>query len=250
MTFTALSIAGSDPSGGAGIQADLKTFVDHRVYGMAVLTGLTVQNTRGVFRVEPVEPGLVHDQIRAILSDLPIGAIKIGMLPSPPIAQAVAAALTSYEGPLVIDPLLFASDGTRLGPHPRDFDALFNHATVVTPNEPECIALLGKMTPQVWTAERQVALLMTGGHGHGDSICDRLHLPNGQTHAWSNPRVHSKNTHGTGCTLSAAICANLAHERPLIDAVTDGITYVHQLLAHASHHQLGSGTGPLLHGQI
>jgi hydroxymethylpyrimidine/phosphomethylpyrimidine kinase len=147
---TALSIAGSDPSGGAGIQADLKTFLDHQLYGMAVITGLTAQNTRGVLALEPVRPAFIAEQIAAVLDDMRVDAIKVGMVPSQAAAHAIVRALEGYRGPVVVDPLLFASDDTPIGPGQAGLAALVDRATLVTPNGPECTRLIGDRSPGEW----------------------------------------------------------------------------------------------------
>jgi hydroxymethylpyrimidine/phosphomethylpyrimidine kinase len=247
---TALSIAGSDPSGGAGIQADLKTFLDHQLYGMAVITGLTAQNTRGVVALEPVRPAFIAEQIAAVLDDMRVDAIKVGMVPSQAAAHAIVRALEGYRGPVVVDPLLFASDDTPIGPGQAGLAALVDRATLVTPNGPECTRLIGDRSPGEWAAETSVAVLRTGGHDVGAMVHDRLFLPDGTQHAWAHPRVQSRNTHGTGCTLSASITAGLSRQSPMVEAVADALTYMHALLTRSQAHRLGSGCGPLLHGAI
>jgi hydroxymethylpyrimidine/phosphomethylpyrimidine kinase len=220
------------------------------VYGMAVITGLTAQNTRGVVALEPVRPAFIAKQITAVLDDMRVDAIKVGMVPSPAAAQAIVLALRSYRGPVVVDPLLSASDGTVIGPGQAGLAALVNRARLVTPNGPECTGLVGDRSPGDWATQAGVALLRTGGHDVGAIIRDRLFLPDGTQRDWAHPRLQARNTHGTGCTLSAAITAGLSRQTPMIDAVSDALTYMHALLTWSQAHKLGSGRGPLLHGTI
>lgn len=239
---TALTIAGSDSGGGAGIQADLKTFLDHRVYGMSVITAVTAQNTRGVTGVWPVTPEGIRAQLAAVFADLPVDAVKIGMLGDAVTIGIVADFLASLPArpPIVLDPVMIAKGGASLL-HADAVAALRERlvplATLVTPNVPEAEALgdLGGAT-----------VLYKGGHAEGDVVIDRLVGP-GFERAWHHPRVTSRNTHGTGCTLSSAIAARLARGVPLPDACDQGIAYVSGLLV-ASVESLGSGHGPLLHG--
>ncbi|MDP2311773.1 MAG: bifunctional hydroxymethylpyrimidine kinase/phosphomethylpyrimidine kinase [Pseudomonadota bacterium] len=239
---TALTIAGSDSGGGAGIQADLKTFLDHRVYGMSVLTAITAQNTRGVSGVWSVPVEGIRAQLEAVFADLPVDVVKIGMLGDIATIEAVANVLAALptRPPIVLDPVMIAKGGAPL----LRADAvaalrarLVPLATLVTPNVPEAEALgdLGSAT-----------VLYKGGHAEGGEVVDRLVGP-GLSRVWRHPRVHSRNTHGTGCTLASAIAANLAHGRDLPDACDRGIAYVSALLV-AAVESLGSGHGPLLHG--
>jgi hydroxymethylpyrimidine/phosphomethylpyrimidine kinase len=239
---TALTIAGSDSGGGAGIQADLKTFLVHHVYGMSVITAVTAQNTRGVHGVYPVGADGVRAQLAAVFADLPVDAIKIGMLGDIATIVAVADVLGAlpYRPPIVLDPVLIAKGGAALlAAEALDAlrDRLVPLATLVTPNLPEAAALgdLGA-----------APVLLKGGHGAGQELVDHLSAP-GVDRVWRHPRVDSPNTHGTGCTLSAAIAANLARGMALADACDAGITYVVGLLA-ASRDSVGGGHGPLLHG--
>ncbi|MDP6931747.1 MAG: bifunctional hydroxymethylpyrimidine kinase/phosphomethylpyrimidine kinase [Myxococcota bacterium] len=251
MVATALSIAGSDPSGGAGLQADLKTFVDHGVYGMAVPTALTVQNTLGVGRVHLLDPDLVQEQVSAVLSDLEVGAIKVGMLGSADTVEATARALQGCSAPLVLDPVLRSSSGTDLlDSRGRAclIEALLPRATIWTPNGPEWELLAGGSEPSSWVEERGVALLLTDGHGEGPDMVDRLFVPGHPPRTWRHPRQQSRNTHGTGCTLSASIAARLAQGEPLAEAARGAVAYVAGLLLSSRSHTLGEGTGPLLHG--
>lgn len=238
-----MTVAGSDPSGGAGIQADLKTFLDHHVYGMSVLTALTAQNTRGVSGVHLVPPDFVRAQLRAVFEDMPVDAVKIGMLGDAARIGAVADVLESLptRPPIVLDPVMVAKGGAPL----LDPDAvhalrtrLVPLATVVTPNLPEA-AVLGPL---------DAAVLLKGGHGEGAEVVDTLTMGD-RTWSWRHPRVVSRNTHGTGCTLASAIAANLARGMALPDACERGVAYVAELVA-ASVESVGGGHGPLLHGGL
>lgn len=248
MIPTALTIAGSDSGGGAGIQADLKTFLDHRVYGMSAITALTAQNTRGVTRVDlvPVE-GLLA-QLEAVFDDLPVGAVKIGMLPSPDHVRAVADFLGALpeHPPVIIDPVLVATTGAVLAPdgvvgvmktH------LFPLATLITPNTPEARAFGGP----AWAMTSPTPVLVTGGDADETELVDRLYL-GGEVRELRAPRIATRNTHGTGCTLSSAIAARCARGDALPDAITGAIAYVQGLVAAAASGSLGGGHGPLLHG--
>ena len=226
---TALSIAGSDPGGGAGIQADLKTFRDLDVYGMAVITALTVQNTRGVRSVHPMDPAIVRAQIEAVFDDLPVDVVKIGMVGD--AAAAIAAAIPAGVR-IVLDPVMVAKDGTAL--LRGSLAPLLARAMLVTPNLSEA-EVLGPL---------DVPTLIKGGHGTGDEVVDRL-----GAREWRHPRlpVHA---HGTGCTLSSAIAAYLARGFPLEEACERAIAYVSGLLAVSLEigGGLGGGHPPLLHG--
>ncbi len=250
---TALSVAGSDPGGGAGIQADLKTFIDHGVYGMAALTALTAQNTREVRAVHVVPPEMVATQIATIRDDLPIGAVKIGMLANAGVARAVAGALRGLSVPIVLDPVLVAKSGAHLlDPEAEAVlrDEVVPLATLVTPNIPEAAVLLQGEAPEAWARRTGKALLLKDGHGEGWEVADRLYLPDGRVRTWRHPRQETRNNHGTGCTLSSAITARLARGEALEQAVEGGLMYVTRLLRLSADHALGSGHGPLLHGDV
>lgn len=258
MTATALSIAGSDPSGGAGIQADLKTFSAHGVYGMAALTALTAQNTTGVSGLHMVPPAFVAQQIRDVLADIPPDAIKIGMIATAQIAAAVADALTS-DAPLILDPVMVAKGGHALLADDAVAvirDTLLPRATIITPNLPEAAALLGTTTATT-TAEIEEhatallalgpqAVLLKGGHMDDPESPDLL-LTVTHKHWLNAPRTDTKNTHGTGCTLSAAIAANLAKGLSMPDAVAQAKTYISGAIAAADGLALGNGHGPTHH---
>jgi hydroxymethylpyrimidine/phosphomethylpyrimidine kinase len=252
----ALSIAGSDPSGGAGIQADLKTFAAWRVYGAAVLTALTAQNTRGVRGTHLIPPPFVRAQLDAVLDDLALHAIKTGMLPDAPTVEAVAAALRACpDVPLVVYRLLFSTSGHALA-DASALDALRRvlvpRAYLVTPNLAAAAALTG--TPvrtradMAGAARALVALgaraaLVTGGH-LADSACDVL-FTDGRCTEFDGPRLAVASTHGTGCTLSAAITAALARGDGLPRAVARAKRYVTRGLARAL--AVGHGGRPLDH---
>lgn len=239
---TALTIAGSDCGGGAGLQADLKTFLTRGVYGMSVVTAITAQNTCGVRAVVLTDPTMVRDQLRAIFDDFPVDAIKTGMLGSAAIIDAVCEVLESLSSrpPLVIDPVLLAKDGSSLL-EPQALHALRTRlvplASLVTPNLPEA-EVLGKLAAPV---------LLKGGHGTGAWVEDVLWF--GDTfHMYRHRRIASRNTHGTGCTLSAVIAAELAKGADLSEACATGVRYVSRLVRGAARGSLGAGFGPLLHG--
>lgn len=256
----ALTIAGSDSSGGAGIQADLKTFTAFGVYGASVLTALTAQNTRGVTAVELATPAFVTAQMRAVLSDLDVGAIKTGMLASRALVEAIAAELDgSAAVPLVVDPVMVATSGDRL----IDDDAvdavktlILPRALLMTPNLPEAARLLdGAVATTEAEARAQLdglarlgakAVLLKGGHGTSAEAVDLL-WHDGHVTRLAAPRIATRNTHGTGCTLSAAIAALLASGVELSAAVARAKTYVHRAIAAAAQGSVGKGHGPVDH---
>lgn len=241
---TALTIAGSDPSGGAGIQADLKTFVDHGVYGMSVLTALTAQNTRGVSAIHTPPREFLRAQLDAVFADMPVDAIKIGMLGDAGIIHTVAHFLRDLPArpPIVLDPVMFAKGGHPLL-DPAAIGALKAElvplASLVTPNLPEAEEL-GEI--------QDVPLLLKGGHADEAEVEDRLHIPGAGTYTYRHPRVDSVNTHGTGCTLSSAIAARLALGHTLQEACQGGVAYVAHLIRASVDGGLGHGHGPLRHG--
>ncbi|ENN88143.1 phosphomethylpyrimidine kinase [Rhizobium freirei PRF 81] len=260
MIRNVLSIAGSDPSGGAGIQADLKTFSARGVYGMAVLTALTAQNTRGVSGVHPVPPQFVADQIAAIFADIRVDAVKIGMIANAEIASAVADILARRRDvPVVLDPVMIAKGGAAL----LAADAvdvltrrLLPLATVVTPNLPEAAALLHEaeaasrddMARQanVLASLGPAAVLVKGGHLEGDESPDVL-ASAGIVTWFEADRLPTKNTHGTGCTLSSAIAAEIAKGLPLPKAIASAKNYLARAVAAAGELSVGSGHGPVQH---
>ncbi|MFL5617110.1 MAG: bifunctional hydroxymethylpyrimidine kinase/phosphomethylpyrimidine kinase [Gemmatimonadaceae bacterium] len=253
-----LTIAGSDSGGGAGIQADLKTFARFGVYGMSVITAVTAQNTMGVRAWERVTPALVGAQIDAVAEDLRPAAIKSGMLGDADVVRAVAEGVRRHAlSPYVLDPVMAASSGDALLT-PDAISAivaeLFPLASLVTPNLDEVGLLLGERPRDVPAMERAAralaaqhgarAALVKGGHLGGDELVDVLY-DGRQLRRFSYPRIRTSSTHGTGCTLSAAIAAALALGVPLLNAVELGLEYVHRAIASAPG--LGSGHGPLNH---
>jgi hydroxymethylpyrimidine/phosphomethylpyrimidine kinase len=255
VTPIALTIAGSDPSGGAGIQADLKTFHQRGVYGMSVLTLLTVQNTRGVSAVEPLAPGLVLAQLEAVLDDLPPHAAKTGALGTAEIIEALAGRAAHFRFPLVVDPVMISKHGAPLlAEAARDSLAhkLLPQATLVTPNVHEASALAGRpVTDAASMAEAARAIaqlgpkavLVKGGHLRGDAA-DVLYA-DGQLYWFSARRIDTPHTHGTGCTYSAAITAELAKGADLRAAIETAKRYI--TLAIETNPGLGHGTGPVNH---
>jgi hydroxymethylpyrimidine/phosphomethylpyrimidine kinase len=260
MIRNVLSIAGSDPSGGAGIQADLKAFAARGVYGMAALTALTAQNTRGVSGVHLVPAVFVADQIRSVLSDIRVDAVKIGMIANAAIAEAVADALQPHRGiPIVLDPVMIAKGGATL----LDIAAigalttrLLPLATMLTPNLPEAAALLGEghaeSREQMQDQARKLLtlgpgmVLLKGGHLGGNDSPDVLASADHIT--WFEaPRVPTKNTHGTGCTLSSALAAELAKGKSPEAAVAIAKRYLADAVAAAGQLGVGSGHGPVHH---
>jgi hydroxymethylpyrimidine/phosphomethylpyrimidine kinase len=254
---TALTIAGSDPGGGAGIQADLKTFAAFGVYGASAITAITVQNTLGVEAVAPLTADLVIAQIEAVAGDLSIDATKIGMLATAAIVEAVVAVIAELELPLVVvDPILVSTNGERL------LDAegvqamiaeLMPLARVVTPNLPEAEALSGRRitSPEdARGAARRIhemgaaAVIITGGHGSGQEVVDLL-FDGHAFHEFRAPRIDSRHTHGTGCTFASAVAAGLALGHDLPDAARRAQQYVGGAIAHAP--AIGQGRGPLNH---
>ena len=253
----ALTIAGSDSGGGAGIQADLKTFHQFGVYGTSVIVALTAQNTRGVRSVHPVPADMVGQQLAAIADDLPPAALKTGMLASAALVRQVSDAIRGYGwSRLVVDPVMVATSGDRLLDAEAEAvvrEALVPLAAVVTPNLEEAAILAGLPVEGVTSMERAGrrilalgagAVLVKGGHLSTTTLLDLLVTPAG-TRRFEHPRVETTSTHGTGCTLSAAITAGLALGRPLETAVSDGIDYVQRALRAAPG--LGGGHGPLNH---
>ncbi len=260
----ALTIAGSDSCGGAGIQADLKTFAINGVYGASVVTALTAQNTRGVQQVHVPPAAFVGAQITAVLEDLPVDAIKTGMLATADIVQTVAGAVRQRpEVPLVVDPVMVATSGDRLlQPDAISalVDGLIPHAWLLTPNRPEAAVLLDTAPAQsIGEAERQAwdllrlgcaAVLLKGGHPAGAAAAEAVDVlvsAEGACAQFAAPWVTTNNTHGTGCTLSAAITAALARKEPLEQAVRVAKTYLTAALRAAQDQAIGRGCGPVDH---
>lgn len=264
MTAIAVTIAGSDSSGGAGIQADLKTFAALGVYGASVITALTAQNTQGVSGIHDVPADFITAQIDAVFSDLDIAAVKIGMLSRAVAIRTVAADLIRYKARnIVLDPVMVATSGDRLL-NEDAIIALRNEliplADVVTPNLPEAAALTGatlaRNEQEMEIQAREILalgprwVLIKGGHavdiGTGGESVDLL-VGEGGTARLTAKRIATKNTHGTGCTLSSAIAAGLAKGEDIVAAVHDGKAYVTSAIAAADKLNVGYGHGPLHH---
>ena len=259
MAFQALTIAGSDSGGGAGIQADLKTFSALGVYGASVLTAVTAQNTHAVTGVEMISPKMIRAQMAAVFDDLAIGAVKIGMLGDPETITAVAEGLAGCAAPVVFDPVMVAKSGDALLSAEAVAtlsDRMLPLAHVLTPNLPEAARLLDRpeATDEATMLEQGRALLsagpgavlMKGGHGKGQTCVDLL-ITADETLRLSAPRQHTANTHGTGCTLSAAIAAGLARGQTLQDAVQAAHAYLQRAITAADTLNIGSGHGPVHH---
>lgn len=254
----ALTIAGSDSGGGAGIQADLKTFQAFGVFGTSAVTAVTVQNTRGVSAVHPVPIDIVTGQIRAVAEDLRPAAIKTGMLATAELTRAVAGAIRDHDLPnYVLDPVMVATSGDRL----LDSDAegaligdLLPLAALATPNLEEASILAGfpvetpegmRRAAQIIVEQGARAALLKGGHLPNEELVDILW--DGQDwYEWRHQKIETRHTHGTGCTVSAAVAAGLAHGASLREAVERALDYVHRAIRAAPG--LGSGNGPLYHG--
>ncbi|WP_418281845.1 bifunctional hydroxymethylpyrimidine kinase/phosphomethylpyrimidine kinase [Halorubrum sp. DTA98] len=275
----ALTIAGSDSGGGAGIQADLKTMTVHGVFGTSVVTATTAQNTRGVHDVHPVPAGHVASQYDAVVDDFPVGAVKTGMLATADVVETVAERLAGFPNPVVVDPVMVAATGDRLLPPEAEvaYDDLIAEATLVTPNVDEAEVLVGdpittaddaEAAGRALVARGASAALIKGGHlaADGDTVVDTLVVDTdtlvvdtvvdtlavdsdtGEEHGGTtetirieNPRVDTDATHGSGCTLSSAIAARLARGEPLRDAVTAAVNGMGATIARG--YDVGSGPG-------
>ncbi len=244
-----LALAGFDPSGGAGLLADIKTIHALGGYGTGVITAQTVQNTCRVqaTRIEP--PELIEAQLGALLEDTPPDAIKIGMLDKADVVEAIATALEDWQGPLVFDPVIVSSSGHPLYDDPLStLKPLLQCATLITPNQHEAEQLgqtLG-CAPEALAHELDCAVLLTGGDMAGDQIIDRLYLPDGAVQTFSHARIDTPNTHGTGCTLSSAIATLLAQDHSVSEAIQQAIEWMQRRLA-ASNWHIGHGRGPIRH---
>jgi len=254
MTPVALTIAGSDPSGGAGLQADLKTFHQFGCYGMSVVTLITVQNTVAVEAVELLDPELVRRQLEAVVSDIPPGAAKTGALGSAGIIRVVAEWARESAVPLVVDPVMISKHGAELladDARRALAEELLPHCALVTPNAPEAARLTGLVVEDragMQAAARRLlemgaaAALVKGGHVAGDEAADLLLSPSGAV--WlTAPRVDTRHTHGTGCTTAAAVAAGLAQGLALEAAVRRAKAFVTEAIRQAPG--LGRGSGPL-----
>jgi hydroxymethylpyrimidine/phosphomethylpyrimidine kinase len=256
----ALTIAGSDSSGGAGIQADLKTFAALSVYGASAITALTAQNTRGVSGIHAVPSEFVTAQIDAVFADLDVKAVKIGMVAQLATIEAIAASLVRWSPKhIVLDPVLVATSGDRLLPTEavaRLRTELIPLASLITPNLPEAAALLDEEIASDQAAiERQgrrllalgcPAVLIKGGHGQGSESIDYLVRGHGML-ALPAPRIATQNTHGTGCSLSSAIAAGLAKGEDLESAVRNAKAFISAAIAAADRLGVGHGHGPIHH---
>ena len=260
MTAIAVTIAGSDSGGGAGIQADLKTFSALKVYGASVITALTAQNTQGVQGIHDVPADFIAAQMDSVFSDLKVDAVKIGMLSQVGVIETVAAGIERHGiSRVVLDPVMVAASGDRL----LSEDAiaalrtvLLPHAAIVTPNLPEAAAILGEEVAQdeqtmLDQGKRILAMgpsavLIKGGHGSGPESTDLL-IESTNVHRFPAPRIATKNTHGTGCTLSSAIAAKLALGYTLHPAVEAAKAYISAAIAAGRDLDIGQGHGPVHH---
>lgn len=256
----AMTIAGSDSGGGAGVQADLKAMASFGVYGTSVLTAVTAQNTVTVSAVQEVRPDVVEAQIAAVLDDFDVRAVKIGMLASSRIVRAVAWSLRGYRGAMVLDPVMVSKSGDSLLHHDAVatlIGELVPRATVLTPNLPEAARLLGREAADSVPASAEQgrallrfgpsAVLVKGGHAAGARCRDVLVMPEAEPRVFESARIDTRHTHGTGCTLSSAIAASLARGNPLPAAVEAAHAYLHDAIRAADRLDLGSGHGPVHH---
>lgn len=253
---TALTIAGSDCSGGAGLQADLKTFAAHGLFGMSVVVSVVAENTCQVAGIQHISPEIIEKQIDMVFEDIPPDTVKVGMLPTPSIMSAVAGKLAALRPPhLVIDPVMIAKNGCPLM-EPEAIEAFIKVVLplggLLTPNIPEAERILGcaiKTPTEMAEAARAIcrlgcdAVLVKGGHYDGEAL-DIL-FDGQQSYSFCAPRIPTKNTHGTGCTLSSAIAARLAEGLPLPEAVEKAKAYVTEAIRHSL--PLGKGCGPTNH---
>lgn len=257
----ALTIAGSDSSGGAGIQADLKTFAAHQVYGASVIVALTAQNTQAVRAIHPVPADFVAAQIDAVFEDLDVAAVKIGMLATAELIETVADGLEHHGARnIVLDPVMIAASGGRLLQEDA-IEALKRRllplATLVTPNLPEAAALLGTAMAETEEAAAEQGgaiaalgaanVLVKGGHASGEDSVDVLVSKSGQRQRFVAPRIETLNTHGTGCTLSSAIASGLAHGIELAEAVALAKRYISAAISASDAVRVGHGHGPVHH---
>lgn len=256
-----LTIAGSDSGGGAGIQADIKTISALGCYATSAITAVTVQNTLGVTAIHEVPPGIVADQVKAVLEDIHPAAVKIGMIPSAAHVLAIAGVLQQYSQlPVVLDPVMIASSGYRLAAEQVTGSMvrhLFPLSAIITPNIDEAAVLTGlhiKNVQQMETAARQLiqtsgcrAVLLKGGHLKGTVMYDLLLEKNGTPVIVQADYIESSNTHGTGCTLASAIAVYLAQGHAMTTAVTQAKIYTTQAINAGKNVQTGAGKGPLNH---
>ena len=257
-----LSIAGSDSSGGAGIQADLKTFSALGVYGTTAITAITAQNTQGVHSLFPIPPQMVYEQIIAVINDLHPSFIKIGMLSNIEIVLAVTDALRQYSIPIILDPVIVSTSGHRLLSLEAQKiikEKLLPISTLITPNIPEMLALtsmpLTSFKEKTSAAQHLMSygatsILLKGGHEEGNTKTDILFTQsaNGiESTLFSAPTISTPNTHGTGCTLSSAITAFMARGLCLNDAITEAKKYITKAISAGANIKIGHGSGPVNH---
>jgi hydroxymethylpyrimidine/phosphomethylpyrimidine kinase len=252
----ALTIAASDSGGGSGLQGDLKTFEALGVYGATAVTAVLARNTTGITAIHDLPAAVVRDQVRAVLSDLPPGAIKVGMLSTIPVIRAIAAELRRTPAPVVLDPVMISRDGARLlraTSVSSLIKDLLPRASIVTPNLPEASLLAGfpirnesdaKRAARAIQALGPQAVLIKGGHGEGPSVVDGL-LDGRTWHLFQTSRLETRHTYGTGCALSSAITAWLARGETLPEAVEKALKFVRRAIEEAPG--LGSGQGPIGH---
>lgn len=244
MPPSVLSIAGSDPSGGAGIQADLKTFSAHKVYGMAIPTLITVQNSTGVLSVHPLPADLIAKQLLHLLEDIKPRIIKIGALGNQEIISSIANILSQFSIPIVLDPVLYSSSGAELldsSAQETLIKKLLPLCTLITPNQAEYSRLFSEEKPSCFT-------LITDGEASNNQLCtEKLISSQGEETRFTHLHLQRRNTHGTGCTLSSAIAAQLALGASIPMACQEGIGYVYRLLERSDQYDLGSGRGALGH---
>ena len=256
-----LSIAGSDSGGAAGIQADLKTFSALGCYGMTAITALTAQNTLGVQAIHGVPASFLKAQLQSVLDDIGVDAVKIGMLHSPEVVEVVAWAIDHYGlKKLVLDPVMVATSGDRLIAEETVsvlVKELFPRVQLVTPNLDEASLLLQQPLTEVDQLHKAAqaliemgakAVLLKGGHLPGDALCDVLQTSGSDAVVFEATRIHSRNVHGTGCSLSSAIAAHLALGQSMADAVTAARAFIRRAIADGAGVKTGEGHGPLNHG--
>ena len=257
-----LIVAGSDSGGGAGIQADIKTVTMLGGFATTAITAITAQNTLGVTAVMPVPAEMVVQQMEAVLSDIGTDAVKIGMIGSAETVEAVASRLSGevMQGlSIVFDPVMIASSGSVLADEATiaAFDRIAHVATLITPNAPELSALTGRsveteaqlqIAAKAYAVRTGTAILAKGGHLAGESLVDLLVAPDGQVTRWSSTRIDSRNTHGTGCTLSSAIAAELGRGRGLVDSITRAREFVRAAMRAAPG--FGAGHGAMGHQAV
>ncbi|WP_343561509.1 bifunctional hydroxymethylpyrimidine kinase/phosphomethylpyrimidine kinase [Kiloniella sp. b19] len=259
-TPVALTIAGSDSGGGAGIQADLKSFSARGVFGTSAITAITAQNTLAVTAIQAIDLPVVAAQIKAVLDDIHPHAIKIGMLADSGVIKTVVEALKDYHGPVVLDPVMIAKSGDALLQDDSVdtlSELLLPRATLLTPNLPEAARLLGTdpaydLLDAVEQGKQLLdkgpaAILMKGGHARGPICRDVLITRDAEPLVLEVDRIDTKNTHGTGCSLSASIAAELAKGKPTLEAVKTAHSWLHEAIVRADSLTIGTGHGPVHH---